>query len=71
VFQKRTAKGGTGQYVKWIECFTALKNVLESTSYLLLLASKTTAVLLNAMKNLCEHQLSSVCVVVPFWLAVK
>jgi hypothetical protein len=34
-----------------------------------MLASKP--VLLNGMQNLCEHQLSSVCPVVPFWLAVK
>ncbi len=26
---------------------------------------------LNGMENLCKHQLSSVCLVVPFWLAVK
>jgi hypothetical protein len=26
---------------------------------------------LNGMQNLCEHQLSPVCLLVPFWLAVK
>jgi hypothetical protein len=26
---------------------------------------------LNGMQNLREHQLSSVCLVVPLWLAVK
>ncbi len=35
-------KVGTGQYYKWIEGFTTKKkNVLESTSYLLPLANKT------------------------------
>jgi hypothetical protein len=28
-------------------------------------------VLLNFKQNLCEHQLSSVCLLVPFWLALK
>jgi hypothetical protein len=41
------------------------KNVLLSTSYLLLLASSKT-VSLNSMENLREHQLSTVCLVSPF-----
>jgi hypothetical protein len=45
------------------------KNVLESTSYLIPLAIKP--VFLNGMQNLCEHQLSSVSLVVPFWLDTK
>ncbi len=45
--------------------FTIRKNILESTAYLLQLASKT--ILMNGMENLCKHQLSSqssVCLVV-------
>jgi hypothetical protein len=46
------------------------KSVYESTTYLLMLASVKPA-LQNGLKTLCEHQLSSVGIVVPFWLAVK
>ncbi len=42
---------------------------MDSTSYLLPLASKTRFT--ECYENLCEHELSCVCIVVPFWLAVK
>jgi hypothetical protein len=52
--------------------FTTSKIVLESISYLLPLASKTSFTeWFGFMENLREHQISSVCLVVPFWLAVK
>jgi hypothetical protein len=47
-----------------------LKNVLESTSYLLPLASKN-ILLNNVLQKLWEYQLSFACLVVPFWLAVQ
>jgi hypothetical protein len=40
-FESKTVQGGTVQYFKWIEGFITWKNVLESTSNLLPLASKT------------------------------
>jgi hypothetical protein len=46
------------------------KGVFESTSYLLPLASETNFIQWY-MQNIREHQLSSVCLAVPFWLAVK
>jgi hypothetical protein len=55
-----------------ILCFATLKNVLESTAYLLPFSSKPVFTEWYAtMQNLREHKLSSVCLVVPFWLAVK
>jgi hypothetical protein len=45
------------------------KAVVESTSYLLPLASE--ASFTEWYANPRGHQLSSVCLVVPFWLAVK
>ncbi len=48
------------------------KNILEATSYLLPLASESTkADFMNGIQNLREHQLSSVHLVVSFWLAVR
>jgi hypothetical protein len=55
--------------VKWIEVFTTLKNVLDSTSYPLPLASKTSFSELYA-KSLRAPTL--ICLPLgPFWLAVK
>jgi hypothetical protein len=44
-------------------------NYYGSASCLLCLAIKTS--LLNGMQLLCEHELSSVCLVATFWLAAK
>jgi hypothetical protein len=60
---------GQGNILNGKRALALRKNLLESTSYLLPLPVKPVS--LNVMQNHREHQLSSVCPVVPIWLAVK
>ncbi len=71
VCQKSSQLGQGFKSFKWIEGFQLRNNVLESTSYPLSLASKSSLTEWYCMQNLLERQLSSVCLVEPFWLAVK
>jgi hypothetical protein len=63
---------GTGQYYIWIEGFTTYRkrigiNIIPVT----VSHEPIIPVSRDGMRNLHEHQLTSVCLVVPFWLAMK
>jgi hypothetical protein len=66
----KKATVGTGQYFEWLEGFTTYKKTYWNQPHTCC-RLPVKPVFLNGMQNLLEHQLSSVCLVVPFWLAVK
>jgi hypothetical protein len=70
VYQKKVRSGqGRGTIQNEYRAVPPGNNKSESTSYLSRLVSRI--ILLDGTQNLCKHQLSSVCLAVPFGLAVE